>query len=312
MFGGGGANENTAIPAFLGDNRLPFDNNTLPQLQLFGHAPSVHEHASLHNVAIKRVREEDLVCTRQKRPISSNKNYSPEKVANIDTLPNPNLVSTGLRLSCEKEEQNSSVSSGILSIGNNLKMEMDRQTEEFGRYIKLQEENILKGVRELNHRHTVSLLSTLEKGVNKKLHEKALEVENVNRKNKELADKIKQVSTEAQSWHYRAKYNESVINILKNNIEQLMAQGASRAHEGSGDSEVDDAVSGTNHRQIISGLENRGCQTGRLICRSCKSKEVSILLLPCRHLCLCTDCEGLSDICPVCQVMKTAGVHVHM
>ncbi|KZV56561.1 hypothetical protein F511_16160 [Dorcoceras hygrometricum] len=311
MFGGSGAHENTVIPAFLGDNRLPLDNTALPQLQLFGHAPTVHEHASLNHGAIKRVREEDLVCTRQKR-VASNKNCSPEKLAKIDIQPNPNLVSIGLGLSCEKEEQNSAVTSGIPSIGNNLIIEMDRQIQEFGRFVERQEENILKGVRELNHRHTVSLLNTLEKGVNKKLHEKAVEIENVNRKNQELVNKIKQVSTEAQSWQYRAKYNESVINILKNNIEQLVAQGTSRAHEGSGDSEVDDAVSGTNHRRIIGGLENRGCQNGRLTCRSCKSKEVSILLLPCRHLCLCTDCEGLSDICPVCQVLKTAGVHVYM
>lgn len=171
-----------------------------------------------------------------------------------------------------------------------------------------QEESILKGVRELSQRHTVSLINSLEKEVNKKLHDKELEIANINRKNKELGDKINQVAAEAQSWHYRAKYNESVVNALKTNIQQLMAHGAGQAREGSGDSsEVDDAVSGTNNHGIPSGS---GSQQQK--CRSCKVKQVSVLLLPCRHLCLCTDCEGFIDICPICQVMKNASVHVYM
>ena len=83
-----------------------------------------------------------------------------------------------------------------------------------------QEENILKGVRELKQRQTVSFLSAIEKGVDRKLREKEHEIENMNRKNKELMERIKQVAMEVQSWHYRAKYNESVVNALKSNLQQ--------------------------------------------------------------------------------------------
>lgn len=170
----------------------------------------------------------------------------------------------------------------------------------------------MKGVREINQRHTVTLLNALEKGVNRKLHEKEIEIENMNRKNKELGDRIKQVAMEAQSWHYRAKYNESVINVLKSNIQQLMEQGTAQAREGSGDSEVDDAISCSNHRRIISGSGNQGPQNHPPKCRACNGKEVSVLILPCRHLCLCTDCEGFIDVCPICQVMKSTSVRVYM
>lgn len=152
-------------------------------------------------------------------------------------------------------------------------------------------------------------MNALEKGVHKKLHEKELEIENMNKKNKELGDRIKQVAMEAQSWHYRAKYNESVINVLKNNIQQLMAQGTAQAREGSGDSEVDDAISSSNHQRIVV----QGQQQNRTPkCRACGGKDISVLILPCRHLCLCTDCEGFINVCPVCQVIKTASVLVYM
>ena len=37
----------------------------------------------------------------------------------------------------------------------------------------------------------------------------------------------------------------------------------------------------------------------QMICRACKKKEVSVLLIPCRHLCICTECEGFISVCPV-------------
>lgn len=178
----------------------------------------------------------------------------------------------------------------------------------------MQEENIIKGVRELKQRQTVSFLSSIEKGVGKKLREKEFEIENMNRKNKELVERVKQVTMEVQSWHYRAKYNESLVNVLKSNLKQVLAQGAMQGKEGCGDSEVDDAASYTDHIQlgVVGCSGNPTSMKKQVNCRACKVREVCVLLLPCRHLCLCMDCEGFIDVCPVCQVMKTASVQVFM
>lgn len=173
---------------------------------------------------------------------------------------------------------------------------------------------MIKGVRELKQRHTYSFLSAIEKGVGRKLHEKELEIENMNRKNKELVEKIKQVSMEVQSWHYKAKYNESIVNVLKNNIKQAVAQGAMHVKEGCGESEVDDAASHTNvnYLSVVDCPGNPVSMKKQMNCRACKVQEVSILLLPCRHLCLCKDCEGFIGACPICKVMKTASVQVYL
>ncbi|KAI9124953.1 hypothetical protein K1719_003569 [Acacia pycnantha] len=95
----------------------------------------------------------------------------------------------------------------------------------------------------MKQKHTASLLTAIDKGVSKKLREKEVEIENMNPKNRELAEKIKQVALEAQNWHYRAKYNELVVNVLRNNLQQAISQGVEQGKEGFGDGEVDDAAS---------------------------------------------------------------------
>lgn len=164
-----------------------------------------------------------------------------------------------------------------------------------------------------------SLLAAIEKGVSKKLREKDVEIENMNRKNRELAERIKQVAIEAQNWHYRAKYNESVVNVLKNNLQQAISQGVEQGKEGFGDSEVDDAASYIDPNNLLSihGVPTKSSSKKQgmeehMICRACKVKEVSMLLMPCRHLCLCKDCDGFVNVCPVCQMIKSASVQVYL
>ncbi|OWM90499.1 E3 ubiquitin-protein ligase BOI-like isoform X1 [Punica granatum] len=330
----GGDSSNPGFPLLLGDSQFQYDANVMPQLQLFGdytvggNVGHLNYLGKNHTVNIgqpaKRFKEAEPI-SRQRNLINQSDKLFQHEAGNSGSIFNPQPVSTGLKLAYEEDEHNSSISSvsegmtatlpTILSLNNNFKSEMDRQKEELDQYIRLQEEGIVKGVRELQRRHTASLLSAIEKGVGKKLHEKDLEIENMNRKNKELEERVKQVTMEVQSWHYRAKYNESVINVLKNNLQQVAAQGAMNSKEGCGDSEVDDAASYVNRNPLNlmdgSGTSVSG-KTNKMSCRACKVKEVSVLFLPCRHLCLCKDCEGFIDLCPVCQVMKTASVQVYL
>lgn len=313
----GGTYGNSMFPGFVEENSIQYDNKSLPQLQLFAHVPNqcgvdigmvncpASGYSLEYNLPINRFREGET---------QKNSHSKEEKGGHCGDVLNLNPVSTGLKLSCNTEEPHSSITYACENAKSNLactlsnssaaQIEIDRQTQEFVQYMKYQEESMLSGIREINRRHTVSLLNTLEKGINKKLHEKDLEIESITRKNKELGERIKQVTMEAQSWHCRAKYNESVIDVLKSNIQQLMAQGNPQACEGCGDSEVDDAAS------CSSG--NQGHQNHLPKCRACNGRAASVLILPCRHLCLCTDCEGFVDVCPLCRVMKTTSVHVYM
>ncbi|XP_043701958.1 E3 ubiquitin-protein ligase BOI-like isoform X1 [Telopea speciosissima] len=338
----GGDTGNPIFPTFLEDNCFQYDCSTADantQLQLFGNFPAGcsvdpvscvgNEHITAMNRPAKRGREGEDILRQQRLQISLNTNFCQDEADQSPSFPNPNPVSTGLRLSYDDDERNSTVTSAsgsmaaalpvISSLGDNLRTEIDRQKEEFDHYIRVQEQHLAKGVREMKQRHTALFLSRIEKGVGRKLREKEIEIENMNRKNKELMERIKHVAMEAQSWHYRAKYNESVVNVLKGNLKQAIAQGADQVKEGCGDSEVDDAASYIEHNNrpgVPGGLgnpvsRNRGLKE-QMSCRACKCKEVSILLWPCRHLCLCRDCEGFTNVCPVCQSAKTSSVQVYM
>ncbi|CAN6453149.1 unnamed protein product [Victoria cruziana] len=314
MFGGG--NGTPVFPVLLDENQLQYDPNGSTQLQLFGTAGV--------NRSSKRGRETEAISRQQKLHFSLN-NFAHDEVDRSGSIPNSNAVSTGLRLSYDDDEPNSSVTSAsgsmttlpvISSLGDSLRAELDRQKEEFDHYIRVQEEHITKGVKEMKQRQMASLLSTIEKEVGRKLREKEVEIDNMNRKNRELVEKIKEVALEAQSWHQRARYNEAMVNSLRSNLEHAIAQGTDHGKEGCGDSEVDDSASSYNQNMIAGVptrmlLENRELKEQRN-CKICKSKEISILLWPCRHLCICKDCEGSLDVCPVCQTMKTASVEVYM
>ncbi|GMI87770.1 hypothetical protein like AT1G10650 [Hibiscus trionum] len=320
----GGNDNNPMHPICMDENRrLRYQTNASNQLQLFG---SFNYFGNEHLTP----RETEDILRQQKLQISLNYNVRKEEADRSTSIPNPHAVSTGLRLSYDDDERNSSVTSAsgsmtqgtsmILSLGDNVTTELDLQKEEFDQYIKMQQEHLTKGIRDLTKRHTASFLAAVEKGVDKKLREKDVELETVNRKNRELFERIKQVTMEAQSWHYRAKYNESVVNALQTNLEQVVSQsqGAEQlGKEGFGDSEVDDAASYVDPNNFLSIPVAGGakCVSGNhrgMICRACKGKEVSILLMPCRHLCLCKECDVLIRVCPVCQVMKTAGVQVYL
>lgn len=179
-----------------------------------------------------------------------------------------------------------------------------------------QEENLVKGVKDIKQRQMVSLLTAIQKRVGKKLHEKDIEIENINRKNKELMEKIKLVAADSQSWHYKAKYNESLVNTLKTNLQQALLQGAEQMKEGFGDSDIDDTASYMHPTNFLGvpgvPVKKTSAKNGNMICRVCNMKEVSFLLMPCRHVCLCNDCEGMVFSCPVCQLTKTAGVQVYL
>ncbi|XP_022997618.1 BOI-related E3 ubiquitin-protein ligase 1 [Cucurbita pepo subsp. pepo] len=336
----GGNNGNGLLPVFQDENRNQYQTNASGQLQLFGSVPvscgiePVNYFGSEQLAHMlrpnKRSREIEDFSWQQKLQISLNYNACQDDADRSASIRNPNAVSTGLRLSYDDDEHNSSVTTAsgsmaaapsiIFSLGDNIRTEIDRQKEEFDQYIKIQEEHLAKGIRDMKQRHMASFLSAIEKGIGKKLHEKDVEIESMNRKNRELVERIKQVATEAQNWHCRAKYNESVVNVLKNNLQHAISQGADQAKEGFGDSEVDDAASHIDPNNYLnvhggtmkSSTSNLPGFKEHMICKACKAKEVSILLMPCRHLCLCRDCDGLVNVCPVCQLIKTAGIQVYL
>ena len=96
----------------------------------------------------KRGREAEDLSRQQKLQISLNYNLCQDEVDRSGSIPNQNPVSTGLRLSYDDDEHNSSVTSAsgsmtaspsvLLSLGDDIRSELERQKEEFDQFIKVQ------------------------------------------------------------------------------------------------------------------------------------------------------------------------------
>lgn len=334
---------NPVFPVMLAGNKLQYGLDASMQLQLYGNSPGgcgvdpmnymVNGQVYAGNRPIKRPREAEDSFRKQKHQMCLNSDnfYQDENNRSTNYIIKQNPVSTGLKLSCDDDEHKSSVTSAsgstmqnlpaIFSLGDNVRSEIDRQKVEFDHYIRIQEEQLAKGIRELKQRHTVSFLNTVEKGVGKKLMEKEIELQNMITRNTTLVEKIKEVTTEVHSWHFKAKYSENTANVLKSNLNMVIAQSAERGREGWGDSEIDGAASSyvdqTNHLNICGRVKsvstnNQGLIEQKMTCRVCKSSEVSVLLMPCRHLCLCKDCERSVELCPVCNSAKNTSLEVYL
>ncbi|KAK8988882.1 hypothetical protein V6N11_030255 [Hibiscus sabdariffa] len=162
-------------------------------------------------------------------------------------------VSTGLGLSLDNNNKNRMASSGdsaLLSlIGDDIDNELQRQDAEIDRFLKVQGDRLRQSVLEKVQVNQLQTISLVEERVFQKFREKEAEVENINKKNMELEERMEQLTMEAGAWQQRARYNENMITALKFNLQQVYAQSRD-SKEGCGDSEVDDTASCCNGRAI--------------------------------------------------------------
>lgn len=181
-----------------------------------------------------------------------------------------------------------------------------------------QNEQARQLLEEKRVRHSRALIAAIEEGVSRRLREKDLEVEKCKRRNMELEEHARKLNLELHLWQNKLKSSEAQVLALRSNLQQAQQAvqlSREQSKEGCGDSEADDAAS--SHHDDLADAQARAFRENKELkeqrtCRVCRCNDVSILLLPCRHLCLCKDCEGRSTTCPLCQSPKNASVQVYM
>ncbi|XP_054798245.1 probable BOI-related E3 ubiquitin-protein ligase 2 [Prosopis cineraria] len=235
------------------------------------------------------------------------------QISSIDFL-QTRSVSTGLGLSLDNTRMASTGDSALLSlIGDDVERELQQQDAEIQKYLRVQGERLRQTIMEKVQATQLQSISIVEDRVLQKLNEKEAEVESINKRNMELEERMEQLTVEASAWQQRARYNENMIAALKYNLQQVYAQGRD-SKEGCGDSEVDDTASCCNGRSIDFHLlsKDNNDMKEMMTCKVCRVNEVSMLLLPCKHLCLCKDCESKLSFCPLCHSSKFIGMEVYM
>ncbi|XP_060199421.1 probable BOI-related E3 ubiquitin-protein ligase 2 [Lycium barbarum] len=299
----------TPVAYFNGSN-LPEQSQHppyIPPFQVVGLAPGTADDGGLDlqwNYGLE---------PKKKRPKEQDFLENNSQISSLDLL-QPRSVSTGLGLSLDNGRLASSGDSAFLGlVGDDIERELQRQDAEIDRYIKVQGDRLRQAILEKVQANQIQAITYVEEKVLQKLREKEAEVDDINKKNMELELRMEQLALEANAWQQRAKYNENLINTLKVNLQHVYAQSRD-SKEGCGDSEVDDTASCCNGRAKDLHLLCRDSKEMKelMTCRVCRANEVSMLLLPCKHLCLCKECESKLSLCPLCQSTKYIGMEVYM
>ncbi|KAF8412839.1 hypothetical protein HHK36_000811 [Tetracentron sinense] len=224
---------------------------------------------------------------------------------------NPNVISTGLRLAVEEQQQqqqshvlSSSIQSSFLS--EDLATQIKQQRDEIDQILQTQGDQLRRSLAERRQRHFCALVGAAEQSATRRVREKDAEVEKAARRNAELELRLAQIITEAQVWQAKARAQEATAASLQAQLQQAMMCGV-----GAQDKREEELGCAAEDAESVYIDPTRVVPSGP-ICKACRKRVASVVLLPCRHFCLCTDCDPAVEACPLCLSLKRASVNVYL
>ncbi|MFQ6625121.1 hypothetical protein Gotur_003276, partial [Gossypium turneri] len=174
-------------------------------------------------------------------------------------------------------------------------------------------EELRRTLAEKRQRHYHALLGAVEETVARRLREKEAEVEKAKRRNAELEARAAQVSVEVQVWQAKARAQEATAVSLQAQLQQAIMSGATAHDNRRGDEGLNCAGGGVERQ--AEDAESAYVDPDRVVasgpvCRACRKRAASVVLLPCQHLCLCTECDRVAQACPLCLTARNSSVEV--
>ncbi|ESR53366.1 RING-type domain-containing protein [Citrus sinensis] len=276
--------------------------------------------------------------------ISMQSQQTPQLI-NLSQLHNhhqPNVVSTGLRLSFgdqqqrqqqqqqqlqqtphhhqQQQQQQQNImcqSPSLLSfLSDDLASPIKRQRDELDQFLQAQGEQLRRALAEKRQRHYRALLGAAEESIARLLREKEAEVEKATRRNAELEARAAQLSVEAQVWQAKARAQEATAASLQAQLQQAIMSGAGCGAQDS--RRGDDGLMCTG--EVAEDAESAYVDPDRVVsvpvsgpaCKGCRKRVASVVLLPCRHLCVCTECDRVVQACPLCFNVRDSSVEVFL
>lgn len=203
---------------------------------------------------------------------------------------------------------NKNCSSSFSFLGEDISLQVHQQQFDVDRLISQHMERVRVEVEERRKKQARKILEAIEIGLAKRLRAKEEEIEKIGKLNWALEEKLKSLCVENQLWRDLAHSNEATVNALRTNLEQVLAAQV-KIGEEEGSAENDDLV---DDAQSCCGSSGDRAPVETRRCRNCGKGESCVLLLPCRHLCLCKACGLSLHTCPICKSIKNASVNVNM
>ncbi|CAN8274452.1 unnamed protein product [Cochlearia groenlandica] len=189
----------------------------------------------------------------------------------------------------------------------------NQQQSEIDMFVAQQTQKLKLEIEARQRTQTRMLAFAVQNAISKKLKEKDDEISRVRNANWNLQERVKSLYVENQILRDIAQTNEADANNLRTNLDQVLAQFEtfSRNANALAAVKVEDDVESCCGSCVEGGGETVKAVSGG--CKRCGEREASVLVLPCRHLCLCAVCcSVLLRNCPVCDSVMNASVHVNM
>lgn len=222
----------------------------------------------------------------------------------------PTLVSTGLRLALDEQNQIQQPDSIISAfVSDELAAQINQQKDEMEQFLLAQREQLRRALIDRWHCQYRALLAVAEKSVNKRLREKEAEVELASRRAAELEDRLNRLQSESMAWQSKAMAEQAMAASLHAQLQRAAAAAEATAGEDRyGESPAEDAESA----HVDPERTEAPCRA----CLACLRRPASVVLIPCRHLCLCPACDfagaGAGESCPICGAVRSGSVHVFL
>ncbi|KAM7260238.1 hypothetical protein ACFE04_015979 [Oxalis oulophora] len=233
---------------------------------------------------------------------------------------NMNVVSTGLHLSFndqhlhnhyqqQQHHNNMSMSSSSSLLLDDFLPQFKRQRDELDTFLHTQGEQLRHTLAEKRQRHYRTLITAAEESAARRFHDKDIEIEKATRRNAELEARAAQLTVEAQVWQAKARAHEATAASLQAQLQHALAAAAggcaTATPENLTEEQVEDAESAYVDPDRVTELRGPSC-------KECRRGLATVVSLPCRHLCLCTECGLRVEACPVCLCVRNSSVEVYL
>lgn len=195
-------------------------------------------------------------------------------------------------------------------LGEDISLQLQQQQLETDRLIAQHMEKVRLMVSERRKENARRLVAVIDERMMKRLKEKDEEIEKAAKINWMLEEKVKTLFLENQMWRNIAETNEATANALRGNLEQILSHQINKEEEQGGAADDAESCCGSSGDREGAELMEKNKDSGR--CRKCGKEESSVVILPCRHLCLCTFCAPTLHQCPICESNKSGSVHVNL
>ncbi|CAL4923890.1 unnamed protein product [Urochloa decumbens] len=274
----------------------------------------------------KRQREADAAAPSMSPHLFSLQPQAPKVISLAQLHKRP--ATTGLRLDFEEGSERgvsstSSAASASCLLSDELAAQRDQHRNEMDRLIQEHAERLRRALADARRRQYRSLLVAAEAAASQRIREKEAEASEAARRGADLEDRVARLRAEAAAWQAKALADQSTAAALHAQLQQAaaaaQARGKAEEEENTGAAAADDAGSCFVDPDRVVEIAPPPARP----CRACRRAPASVVLLPCRHLCVCADCEPAvpaaaaapfagagAAACPMCRGAVTGTVQV--